>query len=162
MMTSPILSMWHPAVTISIQVWLLTNELRDSSESIKHSFTIKILVSLINWLLIDILRTRQVGSKNSLWLFTVTVCHRKVPWQFATESWQYVVRKWRKFNSTSQACRLRDRVETESKERLNYRSVSWYYVRRGMRRGVGGDCSRPKGSQSLARPSRSNSVLYLR
>ena len=49
MMTSPILSMWHPAVTISIHVRLLTNELRDSSESIKHSFTIKISVSLINW-----------------------------------------------------------------------------------------------------------------
>ena len=51
MMTSPILSMWHPAVTISIHhVRLLTNELRDSSESMKHLFTIEISVSLINWL----------------------------------------------------------------------------------------------------------------
>ena len=50
MMTSPILSMWHHAVTVSIHVRLLTNELRDSSESKMHSFTIKILVSLINWL----------------------------------------------------------------------------------------------------------------
>ena len=48
MMTSPILSMRHPAVTVSNHVRLLTNELRDSSESIKHSFTIKISVSLIN------------------------------------------------------------------------------------------------------------------